>query len=340
MRGPGHAEGAGFNEPIASDTPSPSDLPLDGPPGGTRPPRPKRICSHVGVVCRERGKVWLARADSAGWVRQKELAPVGISQTGARRTFRVQLTGCIRAALPRNRGLWRLGLFRADVLQALREAVSIDPTVLHKLVNVVLRDADDAPARSEPNVQQPSFGAEKVHQGFGAPESFGRFSNREELHGWRLPEASSRAEGEAEFAAFLSRRPAFNLRKQHRSSRHRSPLKSPVSILNTSSFSFPHQEQVPGPTPLNVTLTMTGLVSLEPLGRSRRFLGPSGRRVTGLIYFLPRHRVVSWESSLAKANALFRVVLFRVVLFRVVLYRRHHEAITIRRIQTLASALQ
>ncbi len=217
----------------------------------------------------------------------KELAPVGTSRTGARRTFRVRLTGRIRAALPRKGGFWRLRLFCADVLQALREAVSIDPTAFHKFANVVLRDADGAPARSEPNVRQSPFGAEEVNQGLGAPESFGRFSNREELHGWRLPEASSRAEGEAEFAAFRSRRPAFNLRKQHRSSRHKSPLKSPVSILNTSPFSFPHQEQVPGPTPLNVTLTMTGLVSLELRGRSGQPLRPSGRRVTGLITSFP-----------------------------------------------------
>ena len=69
-------------------------------------------------------------------------------------TFQVRLTGCFRAARSRCRGLLRPCLF-ADVLQAFRQAVSINPRVLHVFVNVVFRDPYGAPAGPEPHVRQP-----------------------------------------------------------------------------------------------------------------------------------------------------------------------------------------
>lgn len=71
----------------------------------------------------------------------------------------------------------RPSLFRADVLQAFRQAVSIDPRVLHIFVDVVFRDPYGAPASAQPNVRQPPLGTEEIHQGLGATESFSRLAN-------------------------------------------------------------------------------------------------------------------------------------------------------------------
>jgi hypothetical protein len=63
---------------------------------------------------------WISALEAVKWTRrgqavqdgaEKELAPVGTSQTGARRTFRVRLTGRIRAALPRSGVLGGSGYF-------------------------------------------------------------------------------------------------------------------------------------------------------------------------------------------------------------------------------------
>ena len=205
---------------------------------------------------------WTRRGQAVQDGAGKELAPVGTSRTGARRTFRVRLTGRIRAALPREGGCRRLGLFGADVLQALREAVSIDPTALHKFANVILRNADGAPARAEPNVRQSPFGTEEVNQGLGAPESFSGFPNGKKLHDRTRPEASSPVGAgtapDFSVAHSISFRILFPRQPQH----HGLGSRVPLSLTrNTSLFSFRHQEHVPGHTPLNVTLTMTDLTS-------------------------------------------------------------------------------
>src|SRR5262249_18425565 len=85
-------------------------------------------------------------------------------------------------------------LFRADVLQAFRQAVSIDPRVLHVFVDVVFRDPYGAPAGPEPNVRQPPLGTEEVYQGFRTTESCGRLANGKKFHDTPRPEAVSPVE--------------------------------------------------------------------------------------------------------------------------------------------------